>query len=87
MEKINIYIFTYSYLFDILIIVVLQSERMEAMHMEKHEEAAFLGYFILLLLLVVTSMTSNIGIINLGYLIVVLCCSLKFILIVNRDKK
>lgn len=74
-------------MFDILIIVVLQSERMDAMQMEKHEEAAFLGYFILLLLLVVTSMTSNIGLINVVYLVVVLSCFFKFILIVNKNKK
>ena len=57
------------------------------MHMEKREETAFLGYFILLLLLVVTSMLSNIDIVNLGYLVVVLSCVLKFILIVNKNKK
>ena len=57
------------------------------MHMEKRMETAFLGYFILLLLLVVTSMLSNIDIVNLGYLVVVLCCVLKFILIVNKNKK
>lgn len=55
--------------------------------MEKHEEAAFLVYFMLLLSLVITSMIGNIGIVNLGYLVVVLCCSLKFILIVNNDRK
>lgn len=74
-------------MFDILIIVVLQSERMEAMHMEKREEAAFLGYFMLLIILVATSMTSDIDLINVVYLVVVLSCVLKFILIVNKSKK
>jgi hypothetical protein len=74
-------------MFDILNIVVLQFGKDGAMQMEKHGEAAFLGYFVLLLLLVVTSMTSNIDIVNLVYLVVVLSCFLKFILIVNKDKK
>ena len=74
-------------MFDIFDIVVLQSERMEAMHMEKRKEAAFLMYFLLLFLLVITSMVSNVDIVNLVYLVVVLCCVLKFILIVNKDKK
>lgn len=57
------------------------------MQMEKHGEAAFVIYFVLLLLLVVTGMCTNIDIVNLVYLVVVLSCSLKFILIVNKDKK
>lgn len=55
--------------------------------MEKHWEAAFLLYFVLLLTVVLTSICSNVNIVNLVYLVVVLSCSLKFILIVNKDKK
>lgn len=79
--------FTSNYLFDILIIVVLQFERMEAIQMEKRGEAAFIVYFIILLLLVGTGIRTNVNLLNLIYLVVVLCCSLKFILIVNKDKK
>ena len=57
------------------------------MQMEKRQEAAFVIYFVLLLLLVITSMHTEINIVNIVYLVVVLCCSLKFILIVNKDKK
>jgi len=57
------------------------------MQMEKHSEAAFLIYFVLLLLLVTTGMFSEINIVNIVYLVVVVCCSLKFILIVNKDRK
>lgn len=57
------------------------------MQMEKRGEAAFLGYFVLLLSLVFTSMKLEMNIVNLVYLVVVLSCSLKFILIVNKDKK
>ena len=57
------------------------------MQMEKHKESAFVLYFILLLLLVVTSIKTNMNVINLVYLVVVLSCSLKFILIVNKDRK
>ena len=57
------------------------------MQMEKRVEAAFLGYFILLLLLVFTSLKMDINIVNMIYLVVVLSCSLKFILIVNKDIK
>ena len=57
------------------------------MQIEKHKEAAFLGYFVLLLLLVISSIKINITIVDMVYLVVVLSCSLKFILIVNKDKK
>ena len=57
------------------------------MQMEKRVEAAFLGYFILLLLLVFTSLKMDINMVNMIYLVVVLSCSLKFILIVNKDRK
>lgn len=55
--------------------------------MEKRQEAAFLTYFVLLLFLVCTSMFIEMNIVNIVYLLVVVCCSLKFILIVNKDKK
>ena len=57
------------------------------MQMEKHRETAFVLYFILLLLLVVTSMKMDMNIVNMIYLVVVLSCSLKFILIVNKNRK
>lgn len=57
------------------------------MQMEKRKESAFVLYFILLLLLVFTSIKTNMNVINLVYLVVVLSCSLKFILIVNKDRK
>jgi len=57
------------------------------MHMEKRMEAAFLGYFAILLLVVLTSMVSKIDIVSVGYLVVVLSCVLKFILIVSKSKK
>ena len=55
--------------------------------MEKRQEAAFDIYFVLLLLLVITSMNTDMNIVNIVYLVVVLCCSLKFVLIVNKSKK
>ena len=78
--------FTYIFLFDIFGNVVLQFGKDGAIQMEKHREAAFLIYFILLIMLVISSMLSNIDIVNIIYLVVVLSCSLKFILIVNKDK-
>ena len=57
------------------------------MQMEKHKEAAFLGYFVLLLFLVFTSMKMDMNLVNMVYLVVVLSCSLKFILIVNKKEK
>ena len=57
------------------------------MQMEKHRESAFVLYFVLLLLLVFTSIETDMNVINLVYLVVVLSCSLKFILIVNKDRK
>ena len=57
------------------------------MQMEKHKESAFVLYFVLLLLLVFTSIKTDMNVINLVYLVVVLSCSLKFILIVNKNKE
>lgn len=57
------------------------------MQMEKHREAAFLGYFILLVMLVISSMKIDMNIVNMVYLVVVLSCSLKFILIVNKNRR
>lgn len=57
------------------------------MQMEKHRETAVVLYFILLLLLVVTSMKIEMNMVNIVYLVVVLSCFLKFILIVNKDRK
>lgn len=57
------------------------------MHMEKRMEAAFLGYFAVLLSVVITSMISSVDIVSIVYLVVVLSCVLKFILIVNENKK
>ena len=74
-------------MFDILIIVVLQFGKDGAMQMEKREETAFLGYFAVLFMLVVNSMITNMNIVNLVYLVVVLCCVLKFKLIVNKNRK
>ena len=54
--------------------------------MDKHREAAFLIYFILLFMLVLSSMLSDIDIVNIIYLVVVLSSCLKFILIVNKNK-
>jgi hypothetical protein len=58
-----------------------------AIQMEKRQVSAFLGYFMMLLLVVITDMKIDMNIINLGYLVVVLSCFLKFILIVNFDKR
>ena len=57
------------------------------MQMEKRREAAVFMYLGLLLLMVITSMNYEMNVVNLVYLVVVLCCGLKFILIVNKDKK
>jgi len=57
------------------------------MQMEKHREVAFLLYFVILLLVVTIGMFSHINIVNIVYLVVILSCFLKFILIVNENKK
>ena len=70
-----------------MFIVVLQFGKDGAMQMEKRDETAFLGYFAVLFLLVISSLISSVDIVNLVYLVVVLCCVLKFILIVNKNRK
>lgn len=74
-------------MFDILIIVVLQFGKDGAMQMEKRGESAFLSYFTVLIILVGSSMITSMNIVNLVYLVVVLCCVLKFKLIVNKNRK
>ena len=58
-----------------------------AIQMEKHQTSAFLGYFMGLLFVVLSGIQIDMNIINLGYLVVILCCVLKLILIVNYDKR
>ena len=53
--------------------------------MEKRRETAYLMYFVLLSFLVVGCINTNECIISLIYLVVVLSCVLKFILIVNKN--
>lgn len=55
--------------------------------MEKHQTSAVLSYFVLLLLIVISGMKIDTNIINLGYLVVILCCVLKYFLIVNYGKR
>ena len=55
--------------------------------MEKHRLLAFNIYFIFLFMLVISGIKLHFDIINIVYLIVVLCCSLKFFLIVNVNKR
>ena len=55
--------------------------------MEKRQASAVLGYFMILLLVVITGMKIDMNIINIGYLVVVIRCFFKFILIVNFDKR
>lgn len=52
--------------------------------MEKHKETAVLGYFFILSMLGLCNL--DIDIIDLVYVVVVLCCSLKFLLIVNKSR-
>ena len=57
-----------------------------AMHMERRIEAACFSYFSILLLLVITSIISNMDVVSIGYLVVVLSCVIKFILIIKNKK-
>ena len=55
--------------------------------MERRIETAYFSYFSILLLLVITSIISDIDVVSIGYLVVVLSCVIKFILIMNKNKK
>lgn len=57
------------------------------MHIEKREGTAVLTYFIILLVLVISNLISKVDVISLIYLVVLLSCMIKFILIVNKNKK
>lgn len=57
------------------------------MHIIKREEVVFLSYFAILLLIVVNIMMTNVTIISVAYLVVILISVLKFVFIVNYDKK
>ena len=54
--------------------------------MERRIEAACFSYFSILLLLVITSIISNMDVVSIGYLVVVLSCVIKFILIIKNKK-
>lgn len=53
------------------------------MQREKHLIMPLLLYFGLLLMLVIVSLYNHINYIDLGYMVVVVCCALKFFKIVN----
>ena len=55
------------------------------MQIIKHRETAFLLYFGLLMILVGTSMYVEFNVVNMIYFIVVVCCFLKYVLIVNKN--
>lgn len=57
------------------------------MHIIKREEVVFLSYFAILLLFVINIMMTNVTIISIAYLVVILISVLKFVFIVNYDKK
>ena len=57
------------------------------MQSEKHLNAAVLLYLFSLLILVVFNMIDEISIIDVGYLVVLLCCVLKFFLIMREERK
>ena len=57
------------------------------MDTKKHGYMAVLIYLILLLLFVIINLINKINLIDLGYLIVVVCCVLKFLIIVHSDKR
>ena len=57
------------------------------MQSEKHLDTAVLLYLFLLLIFVIVNMTQGINILDLIYLIVVLCCVLKYFIIKNNRKK
>ena len=56
------------------------------MDTNKHGEVAVLIYLFLLLFFVVINLINKMSYFDLGYLIVVLCCVLKYLLII-RDKR
>lgn len=66
---------------------MLQFERMVAIQMRKHTELAFIIYFCLLMFLVIFGVKDVKQIVNLIYLVVILSGFLKYILIVNKNKK
>ena len=54
---------------------------------EKHVETAVLLYFGLLLIMVVGNLLNKISLFDIVYLVVVLCCVLKYFIIVRDNKK
>ena len=55
--------------------------------MEKREGAAFLSYFAILLLIAINGIISKGDIVSIGYLVVILSCVLKFLIMANKMKK
>ena len=57
------------------------------MRVEKQEGTIILAYIILLLILVIGKLISKLDILSIVYLVVLLCCLIKFIRIFYMDKK
>lgn len=57
------------------------------MNREKHEELAVLMYLGALIIMVVMNMIESISLFDIAYLFVVVCCVLKFFLIIKKSRK
>ena len=54
---------------------------------EKQFNFAFLGYISILLMLGVCNLIDNASIIDYGYLFIIVCCLIKYLLILNEKRK
>jgi len=84
---INLSLFTYMILFVIFKRSCCRKKGWKAMQNEKHLEASVIIYFGLLLILVIVNLCNHVDIIDMGYLLVVLCCALKFLMIIKSEQK
>lgn len=57
------------------------------MNREKHEELAVLIYLGALIVMVVMNLIKSASLFDMAYLFIVVCCVLKFFLIIKKNRK
>lgn len=85
--KLCVLIYVYNYFYFCYILLVVPLERMNKVDTKKHKDMAVLIYLFSLLLFVIMNLINNINFVDLGYLVVVLCCVLKLLIVIRNKGK
>ncbi len=84
--KYVILLFVYNYIIFCYILLVVPIRKEEKMDTEKHLDNAVLIYLLILLIFVIFNVLTNGNILDLIYLVIVVCCVFKYFIISYSSK-